>query len=624
MYLPPLKEEGCRFVGIISATCISTEWLRAVPITGFSGQQAAESLDPLFYNTVIPRVLIVDQGSKFIAADTLRSWAAKRQIRLKYFRAASSSLAGWVERPHKGLRDHLRPMLLDKEDPSLVGENNWMTRLPRAVYAWNAASYNSNSVLSPYMMVYGVPPRTPGAELTTDDEELAQLGIDHLIGIPSWTALLQQMNDSRRITRDVTMREYIALWRDLRDKARSSLTRRTKTREVIRVGDFVRILRPKQLASECTIVVSARVSVIRVVDSSHRVSDEYIGNIVLAKNDPPNKDVLLECKESYDRDDSFPDLPATAVTRELHRSEIAKGSLRTENLIEKLSTLPVCSPDNLTIDFIAADKFRSLAAKRQIRLKYFPVASSSLAGWDETKAAAGSTPDEDSKSKSFKDLGSLGFSHPARRCRGKISKLTSRCSRCGNPNNDTDNCQVPDEAGNCQQCRKKEHLPYVCPAAQLVQDVVSKASKKNPTRPTKQQRKSNGKVPSPSASSTPPANAKANNKTTAHLVSNTGPDSYIRVSPANGPVYNSLSPKFFTHHLGGVIVLAFPFNLLGPVFYDTGVYGTGHRVSRPDVSLITSMSPTAHLSLSSDVPPILQTFPMWDIPVLDTMWFYGH
>ncbi|KAF4647196.1 hypothetical protein FOZ61_004509, partial [Perkinsus olseni] len=173
---------------------------------------------------------------------TAETRAAKRQIRLKYFPAASSSLAGWVERPHKGLRDHLRPMLLDKEDPSLVGENNWTTRLPRAVYACNAASYNSNSVLSPYMMAYGVPPRTPGAELTTDDEELAQLGIDHLIDIPSWTALLQQMNhverdcltDSRRITRDVSMREYIALWRDLRDKARGSLTRRTKTTEVIR------------------------------------------------------------------------------------------------------------------------------------------------------------------------------------------------------------------------------------------------------------------------------------------------------------------------------------------------------------------------------------------------------
>ncbi|KAF4750671.1 hypothetical protein FOZ62_008674, partial [Perkinsus olseni] len=115
------------------------------------------------------------------------------------------------------------PMLLDKEDPSLVGENNWMTRLPRAVYAWNAASYNSNSVLSPYMMVYGVPPRIPGAELTADVEELAQ------------------------------------------------------------------------------------------------VSDEYIGNIVLVKNDPPNKDVLLKCKEAYDRDGSFPDLPAIAVTRELQQ-----------------------------------------------------------------------------------------------------------------------------------------------------------------------------------------------------------------------------------------------------------------------------------------------------------------
>ncbi|KAF4680311.1 hypothetical protein FOZ62_009559 [Perkinsus olseni] len=155
--------------------------------------------------------MIVDQGSNFIAADTFPSWAAKRQIRLKYFSLASSSLAGWVERPHKGLQEHLRPMLLDKEDPSLVGENNWMTRLPLAVYAWNAASYNSNSVLSPYMMVYGVPPRIPGAELTTDDEELAQLGIDYLIDIYSWTAVLQQMNDSRRITRDVTMREYIAL-----------------------------------------------------------------------------------------------------------------------------------------------------------------------------------------------------------------------------------------------------------------------------------------------------------------------------------------------------------------------------------------------------------------------------
>ncbi|EER01614.1 gag/pol/env polyprotein, putative, partial [Perkinsus marinus ATCC 50983] len=319
MYLPPLEVEGCRFVGIISATCISTKWLRAVPITGFSGQQAAEALDRLFYNTVIPRVLIVDQGSNFIAADTFRSWAAKRQIRLKYFPVASSSLAGWVERPHKGLRDHLRPMLLDKEDPSLVGDNNWMTRLPRAVYAWNAASYSNNSVLSPYMMVYGIPPRIPGAELTTDDEELAQLGIDHLIDIPSWTALLQQMNDSRRITRDVTMKEYIALWCDLRDKARSSLTRRTKTTEVIRVGDFVRILRPKQPASECTIVVSVRGSVIRIVDSSHRVSDEYIGNIVLAKNDLPNKNVLLECKKSYDRDGSFPDLPAIAVTRELQQ-----------------------------------------------------------------------------------------------------------------------------------------------------------------------------------------------------------------------------------------------------------------------------------------------------------------
>ncbi|KAF4647292.1 hypothetical protein FOZ61_004358, partial [Perkinsus olseni] len=165
-------------------------------------------------------------------------------------------------------------------------------------------------------------------------------------------------------------------------------------------------------------------------------------------------------------------------------SEIAKGAPRTENLTEKLSTLPVCSPDNLTIDFIAADKFRSLAAKRQIRLKYFPVASSSLAGWDETKAAAGSTPDEDSKSKSF-DQKSSRRGLPTHGIKSIVDKLGNDASdrfdahvhavgadsmsiQCGNPNNDTDNCQVPDEALYCQQCRRKEHLPYVCPAAQLV------------------------------------------------------------------------------------------------------------------------------------------------------------
>ncbi|KAF4678065.1 hypothetical protein FOZ60_016961, partial [Perkinsus olseni] len=209
------------------------------------------------------------------------------------------------------------------------------------------------------------------------------------------------------------------------------------------------------------------------------------------------------------------------------------------------------------VDLLTGFERRRLG-RVQRQVLYDQMAKSHLNSKDETEAAAGSTSDKNPKSKSSNQntsrrglpthrintivdkLGDdasdsfdahvyavgadsmsiqcyrcLGSGHPARLCRGKI---------------------IPDKALYCQRCRRKGHLPYVCPADQPVQDTDSKTSKKSSRRPTKQQSKPNGKGPSPSAPSTPPANAKvSNNKTTAHLVSNKGSDSYIRVSAANGP-----------------------------------------------------------------------------------------
>ncbi|KAF4726644.1 hypothetical protein FOZ62_029355 [Perkinsus olseni] len=152
------------------------------------------------------------------------------------------------------------------------------------------------------------------------------------------------------------------------------------------------------------------------------------------------------------------------------------------------------------------DEHKEDVCGKRYNVLYDQMAKSHLNSKDETEAAAGSTSDKNSKSKSS----------------------NQNTSRRGLPTHRINT--IADKLGDDASDSFDAHV-YA-----PVQDADSKASKKSSRRPTKQQSKPNGKGPSPSAPSTPPANAKvSNNKTTAHLVSNKGSDSYIRVSAANGP-----------------------------------------------------------------------------------------
>ncbi len=130
---------------------MATRWPEAIPLRSITAKSVAEGLWQIFSRTSIPEVILSDQGSQF-CSKLMKELCERIQVQKVRTSPYHPQSNGCVERMHSTLKSVLSKCIDAKRD--------WAAQIPFVLFILRQMP-NSDSLFSPFDLVYGFRVRTP-------------------------------------------------------------------------------------------------------------------------------------------------------------------------------------------------------------------------------------------------------------------------------------------------------------------------------------------------------------------------------------------------------------------------------------------------------------------------------